>query len=143
MLDSATLRTPTILETSLYVDDPDGVAEFYSKVLHGNVIERGGHLIALSFGPGQVLLVFKQGELYAADFGDRGSIPAESGYEGETHVAFAIDADDLDPWRARLETEGVEIESEMRWELGGISLYFRDPGRNLVELATPGLWSNY
>ncbi|PYU59508.1 MAG: glyoxalase, partial [Acidobacteria bacterium] len=29
------------------------------------------------------------------------------------------------------------------WELGGWSLYFRDPDRHLIELATPGTWSIY
>jgi catechol 2,3-dioxygenase-like lactoylglutathione lyase family enzyme len=29
------------------------------------------------------------------------------------------------------------------WPRGGESVYFRDPDDNLLELATPGLWSIY
>jgi catechol 2,3-dioxygenase-like lactoylglutathione lyase family enzyme len=38
---------------------------------------------------------------------------------------------------------GIAIESKVQWELGGQSLYFRDPDGNSLELATPGLWSIY
>jgi len=32
------------------------------------------------------------------------------------------------------------LEQQVAWPRGGTSLYFRDPDRHLVELATPGLW---
>ena len=71
-----------------------------------------------------------------------GSIPPHDG-SGPMHFAFAIAADSLAAWRARLAEAGVEIESEMVWPRGAVSLYFREPDGHLVELATPGLWANY
>jgi len=49
----------------------------------------------------------------------------------------------LEAWEKHLEENGIAIESKVRWERGGQSLYFRDPDGNLVELATPGLWATY
>jgi len=63
--------------------------------------------------------------------------------EGQLHMAFAITAESLDAWRSRLESLEIEIIETTRWERGGTSLYFRDPDGHLIELATPGLWSNY
>jgi catechol 2,3-dioxygenase-like lactoylglutathione lyase family enzyme len=35
------------------------------------------------------------------------------------------------------------VEEKHTWELGGHSVYFRDPDRHLIEIATPGVWSIY
>ena len=43
-------------------------------------------------------------------------------------------------WRSHLETNGIEIESEVTWPRGGRSLYVRDPAGNSVELASPTIW---
>ena len=45
--------------------------------------------------------------------------------------------------RESLESRGVEVVREVEWELGGRSLYFRDPDGHLLELATPGVWEVY
>jgi catechol 2,3-dioxygenase-like lactoylglutathione lyase family enzyme len=58
-------------------------------------------------------------------------------------MAFAIDADALAEWEKRLAEHGVAIEGRTTWRRGGISIYFRDPDRHLLELATPGLWATY
>jgi catechol 2,3-dioxygenase-like lactoylglutathione lyase family enzyme len=46
-------------------------------------------------------------------------------------------------WEERLASHNVAIEGRMNWELGGQSIYFRDPDGHLVELATPGIWAIY
>ena len=86
-------------------------------------------------GSHQVLLLFKKG-------GSR-TIQSPHDGEGELHIAFAIPAAELATWEAWLAENGIEIEEKRTWEFGGQSLYFRDPDRHLIELATPGVWSNY
>ncbi len=54
-----------------------------------------------------------------------------------------FDASDFEAWQIRLECQGIEILSEVTWERGGRSLYFRDPDGHLLELATPGVWDVY
>ena len=131
-----------VLETALYVDDMDRVLEFYERVIGLAVMTREDRLAALDAGQGTVLLLFLRGASAEGASFDGGWIPPHDGV-GPAHFAFAIDAGDLDAWRSRLQAEGVEIESEVAWERGGTSLYFRDPAGHAVELATPGIWSNF
>jgi len=49
----------------------------------------------------------------------------------------------LAEWEALLAKNKVLIESRVRWERGGHSVYFRDPDGHLIELATPGVWAIY
>ncbi len=58
-------------------------------------------------------------------------------------MAFAIPAAELDAWEEHLGRQGVAIESRVSWPAGGRSLFFRDPNRHLLELATPGAWPAY
>ncbi len=58
---------------------------------------------------------------------------------GAANFALAIDADELDVWRRHLVAEGVDIESEVSWERGRRSMYFRDTDGYSVGLATPGV----
>ncbi len=83
----------------------------------------------------QVLLLFKKGASRA--------IQSPHDGDGELHVAFAITADELAAWESWLRIKGIAVEEKRKWELGGWSLYFRDPDRHLIELATPGVWSVY
>jgi catechol 2,3-dioxygenase-like lactoylglutathione lyase family enzyme len=88
------------------------------------------------------LLLFRKGSTTETAVLPGGTIPPHDG-SGRIHLAFAIPATELDPWRKRLQAHGVLIEGEVKWPRGGTSLYFRDPDGHLVELATPGLWSTY
>ena len=86
-------------------------------------------------GSRQVLLLFKKGASRR--------IPTPHGGAGELHLAFAISAAELASWEAWLAENGITVEEKRTWELGGQSLYFRDPDRHLIEVATPGVWSIY
>jgi catechol 2,3-dioxygenase-like lactoylglutathione lyase family enzyme len=125
-----------ILETALYVADPERSARFYHATLGFEIMVRGDRLIALSVAAGQVLLLFKKGASVNLPVGPHDG-------DGRLHLAFAIPAADLAGWEAHLARQGVKIEERRRWERGGVSVYLRDPDGHLVELATPGVWPNY
>jgi catechol 2,3-dioxygenase-like lactoylglutathione lyase family enzyme len=125
-----------ILESSLYVDDLPRSVRFYQDIFGFPVIsdfgERG---CAMHAGPRQVLLLFKKGA-------SRAIVSPHDG-DGELHIAFAVPAAELAAWESWLARKGIAVEEKRSWELGGWSLYFRDPDRHLLELATPGVWSVY
>lgn len=137
-----TPRVDRILETPLYVEDTERSARFYERVLGLRRMASGERLVPMDAGSGSVLLLFHRGETDAGTRVEGGWIPPHDG-SGRTHFAFAIESDSVDAWRTRFEAEGVEIESEVRWGRGGISLYFRDPDGHSVELASPGVWPTY
>jgi catechol 2,3-dioxygenase-like lactoylglutathione lyase family enzyme len=131
-----------ILETALYVADLEQSSKFYDRLFGFPVMYRDHRLCALDAGPGQVVLLFLKGASIEATQTPRGTVPGHDG-SGETHVAFAVDAEVLSAWTDRLAVHNIPIESTVHWPMGGISVYFRDPDGHLLELATPGLWENY
>ncbi len=86
-------------------------------------------------GSRHVLLLFRKGA------SREGSSPHDG--DGELHLAFAIAVAELAVWESWLKANGIAIEERRTWDLGGQSLYFRDPDRHLLEVATPGSWSIY
>lgn len=129
-------KSEGILESALYVADVSRSAQFYERVFGFQVIsDFGGRGCALGAGDRQVLLLFKKGESR--------SIPTPHDGDGELHVAFAIPDADLPRWEAWLAENGIAVEETRKWDRGGTSLYFRDPDRHLLEVATPGVWSIY
>ena len=129
-------QTGGILESSLYVDDVKRSADFYRKIFGFPVIsDFGGRGCAVEAGNRQVLLLFKKGASAAHETPHDG--------DGELHIAFAISAADLASWEAWLAENKIAIEEKRAWERGGTSLYFRDPDRHLLEIATPGVWTIY
>ena len=123
-----------IFETGLYVRDLDEAKRFYTEVLGLELEHRGEVLIAFRCG-NSVLLLFDAQRTTAP--GRR--VPVH-GATGPGHVAFAARDDELDSWRQRLAKHGVEVECEVEWEVGGRSIYFRDPSGNSLEFAPPTLW---
>lgn len=129
-------KTEGILESSLYVSDVARSVHFYRETFGFNVMtEFGERGCAMNAGARQVLLLFKKGASLAT------TTPHDG--DGELHLAFAIAVAELTSWEAWLAEKGIAIEEKKKWDLGGWSLYFRDPDRHLLELATPGTWPVY
>ena len=135
-----------ILETALYVKDPQAAAEFYRRLFDFPTLLESDRLIALDVGGRSVLLLFKAGATAAPFETPGGIIPGHGGSgrggAGPTHFAFSIGSEDVPQWRRQLEAAGVAIESTVNWPAGAVSLYFRDLDENLVELITPGFWAH-
>jgi catechol 2,3-dioxygenase-like lactoylglutathione lyase family enzyme len=129
-------KTNGILESSLYVSDLPRSVRFYQETFGFSVIsEFGERGCAMHTGAHQVLLLFKKGASRA--------IQSPHDGDGELHLAFAIPSSELANWESWLQARRIPVEEKRTWELGGSSLYFRDPDRHLIELATPGTWSVY
>lgn len=129
-------KTDGILESSLYVSDLPRSVRFYQEIFGFSVIsEFGERGCAMHAGPRQVLLLFKKGASRST------STPHDA--DGELHLAFAIPTAELANWESWLHEKSIVVEEKRTWESAGRSLYFRDPDRHLLELATPGTWSVY
>jgi catechol 2,3-dioxygenase-like lactoylglutathione lyase family enzyme len=135
------LRLNGILETSLYTDDMDRARAFYEGVLGLEPMFSDSRLTAYAIER-NVLFLFRKGTTEEPVKLKDGNIPGHGG-TGELHVAFPVSKADLQPWLDHLASKGVTIEGRNGWSRGGESIYFRDPDGNLLELATPGLWSIY
>ncbi|MDQ0512251.1 VOC family protein [Ancylobacter amanitiformis] len=131
-----------VLETGLYVDDVPRARAFYEGVLGLRPMVADERFCAYNAGPASVLLLFRRGATLEPLTLPGGVIPPHDGH-GPLHFALAIPESSVEHWVAHLAAHHVALESRVEWKGGGVSLYFRDPDDNLVELATPGLWLNY
>jgi catechol 2,3-dioxygenase-like lactoylglutathione lyase family enzyme len=125
----------TVVETAIYADDLEAMESFYHGVLGlPRMGKEPGRHVFFRVGAGSVLLVFQPQSTRQG-----GVLPAH-GATGPGHFALGIRPDLLSAWRQHLIAHGVEIEKEVAWPGGAMSLYFRDPAGNVAELITPGLW---
>ncbi len=133
-------RVRRVLETVLYLDDLDAAEAFYAGLLGLRVFakEPGRHVFFRL--EGSVFLVFNPTHTSRVQTAVAGQAIPLHGVTGDGHVAFVMEPDQVDAWRVKLAAAEVPIESEVTWPSGELSIYFRDPAGNVVELATPRLW---
>ena len=145
MLSEPASKTPPqvlgVVETCINVTEMRRAREFYESVFGLEAMVGDTRFCAFRVGK-SVLLLFVHGGSESPVQLSGGTVPPHQTV-GAGHFAFAISPEALPNWRAQLHEHGVEIESEVRWERGGTSIYFHDPDDNLIELATPGIWANY
>ena len=131
-----------MLEFGLYVKDVSRAADFYHLLFGFPVLISKERIAALDVEGKQILLLFKHGAS-SEPMNVPGGVLPPHGSQGTSHVAFAIQESDMEPWELWLREQDVEVESRLEWEGGGRSLYFRDPDGHLLELVTPGTWETY
>ena len=122
-------------EAALYTHDLPASVRFWTTLGFPLIRQTNGEHAFFRAGA-DVLLVFNP----EATRAQTGKVPAH-GADGAGHVAFdVLNVEALGAWRARLAEANVEVESEVVWPGGGMSLYFRDPAGNSIELITRGTW---
>ncbi|WP_230530020.1 VOC family protein [Microvirga roseola] len=135
-------KLTSILETALYADDLARAKAFYETALGLPLLRSDHRMCAFDIGGKSVLLLFLRGASSETMVLPGGTIPPHDG-SGPLHMAFAIAAEELEPWEKWLAEQDIPVEGRTTWSRGGTSLYFRDPDGHLLELATPGLWETY
>jgi catechol 2,3-dioxygenase-like lactoylglutathione lyase family enzyme len=124
-----------VYETVLY-GEPAVLGRFYADVFGLRAVSGPDELAAtFRLDDGGMLLIFDAA---------RSSVPGRPvpshGTSGAAHVAFAVEAGELDEWRERLTRAGIAIEQEVDWDGRGRSIYIRDPAGNAIELVEGDIW---
>lgn len=124
-----------IKETSVYVKDLQVAEDFYEGKLGLKVIAKvEGHHVFFKAG-NSVLLCF------ISDSTEKNfmHIPAH-GASGRIHFAFEVKKDEYESVKEEILKKNIPIEHEQEWKKNVHSFYFRDPDKNLVEIAQEGIW---
>lgn len=133
-----------LLETAIFVENLDRARDFYGQILGLRTLQDSAEACVLTVAKAQLLLLISREKAGIPSRTPGGDVPPCLVRPGEAtgagHLAFAIAEAEFDEWRTHLANRGVEVLSEVLWEQGARSLYFRDPDGHLLELATPGLW---
>jgi catechol 2,3-dioxygenase-like lactoylglutathione lyase family enzyme len=129
------MKVNGVLESCLYVDDLAAAEQFYREVLGLAFVGRqDGRHVFFRCGDHMLLVFDPRG------VGRQDSETPAHGARGSSHIAFAVNAQDLDAWRRHLTRHQVAIEKIVDWPQGGQSIYFRDPAGNSLELAPGCIW---
>ncbi len=131
-----------LLETSLYVADLDVSRAFYARVFGFQPLLTDERMAAFSVPGMGVLLLFRRGGSVTPSEVPGGVIPPHDGH-GTQHLCFAVPLAAVEEWAAHLTACDVPLESRVVQNVGGTSLYFRDPDGHSLEVAGPGLWAIY
>lgn len=128
-----------ILETCIYVDNLDEAEKSSCDILGVELIRKteARHLF---FRLGRSIFLIFNPEV-TSDPNIEHDIPTH-GVIGPCHTAFAVKENEIDESGDHFGSKGVAIEKNILGNSGGISLYFRAPAGNSIELGTPALWEN-
>ncbi len=134
------MKISGILETCLYATNLNKAERFYSNLPGLQLLakEEGRHLF-YKCGT-NMLLIFNPEHTSAEQTHVDGEIVPLHGARGGGHVAFSVEDNDIGLWREFLNEQQIPIESEVTWPNGSVSLYFRDPAGNSLEVVSPEIW---
>ena len=79
--------------------------------------------------------------LFRADITRHSENLPSHGATGPGHVAFRVAPEEIAAWRERLLAHDVAIEREVAFGNNPLSIYFRDPDGNSLELAVSSIWA--
>ncbi|MCG7505565.1 VOC family protein [Mesorhizobium retamae] len=134
------MQPAAILESALYVTDLEVAETFYADVIGLERIGKvEGRHVFFRCGKGVLLLFNAEATRHPPAPDARLPVPPH-GTTGQGHLCFAASAEELNRWKAHLDTHGVAIEAEFEWPQGGRSIYLRDPSGNSLEFAEPKIW---
>lgn len=134
------LQPAAVLESALYVNDLPRAVAFYRDVLGLEPTGHADHRAAFFRCGAGVVILFNADETIRPAAPGKLPVPAH-GARGPGHLCFRASRAEIAEWKAHLEANGVEIESEFDWPNGARSIYFRDPSGNSLEFAEPKLWN--
>jgi len=134
-----------LVETAFFVEDLPRACDFYEQVLGLSKVKASDIGCVFRVADERYLLIFSRAAAHTPNKTASGDVlppcalPEQNG-RGPGHIAFGISKDAVHSWRERLAKHDVDLLSEINWDSGARSLYFRDPDGHLIELATPGIW---
>ena len=134
-----------VVETALFVEDLPRACGFYEQVLGLRRVKISDTGCVFRVADQRYLLIISRKAAHTPNKTASGdllppcALPQQDG-QGPGHIAFGIPKDEVDSWRQRLAKYNVDLLSEISWETGARSLYFRDPDGHMIELATAGIW---
>lgn len=125
-----------VLETVLYHEpgETEAMLRLYRDVLGLPVVAGWEDGTALRIGAGVLLLFDRVG------LAERDEPIADHLTTGASHVAFLVPAEDYERWKERLCAAEIKLTHEQPWSEGRLSVYFRDPAGNLIEIVGGDIW---
>lgn len=123
-----------IKETCIYVQDLARTKDFYHRKLGLEVIAfvEAKHVF---FRAGSSVLL-----CFISEYTKTQIHTPPHGASGNTHFALEVSPDEYAAAKYEILQKGITIEHEHEWNNNLHSFYFRDPDKNLVEIAQKGIW---
>jgi catechol 2,3-dioxygenase-like lactoylglutathione lyase family enzyme len=130
------MKFSMIIETCIYSSNLKEMKLFYKdKIGLESLSEDANRHVFFKVGK-SMLLIFNP----EVTLNERDTIHGAITPPSIVHFAFGIKEDEFKTIKQAILDEKINIEKETVWENGGVSIYFRDPGGNLVEIITEGTW---
>ena len=129
-----------IAETCMYATNLEETECFYREVLDFEVVmkEENRHVF-FKCGDDMLLLFNPEHTGNKQTDVDGSKIPLH-GAMGAVHIAFSVEPNTFNTLKEHLLAHGISIESEVKWPNHSLSLYFRDPAGNSLEVVTENMW---